>query len=128
MRHLKRWIYLFLGFACYGLAIAMMVRAELGLGPWDAFHQGVAKQTGLKIGTAAMIVGAAVMLFWLPLRQKPGIGTVLNVLCIGPMQSTFKTVPMPGFCRSGSQNSMTAAPTIIAAVPIFNPVCLATPW
>ncbi|WP_395018252.1 YitT family protein [Dongia sp.] len=85
MRQLKRWIFLFLGFACYGLAIAMMVRADLGLGPWDAFHQGVAIQTGLKIGTAAMIVGAVVMLFWLPLRQKPGIGTVLNVLCIGPM-------------------------------------------
>jgi uncharacterized membrane protein YczE len=85
MRHLKRWIFLFAGFACYGLAIAMMVRADLGLGPWDAFHQGVSKQTGIKIGTTAMIVGAVIMLFWLPLRQKPGIGTVLNVLCIGPM-------------------------------------------
>ena len=85
MNLLKRWIFLFLGFACYGLAIAMMVRADLGLGPWDAFHQGVAKQLGMKIGTAAMIVGAVVMLGWLPLRQKPGIGTVLNVLCIGPM-------------------------------------------
>jgi uncharacterized membrane protein YczE len=96
MRHLKRWIFLFAGFACYGLAIAMMVRAELGLGPWDAFHQGVAKQTGLKIGTAAMIVGAAVMLFWLPLRQKPGIGTVLNVLCIGPMTNVaLDFVPHP---------------------------------
>jgi uncharacterized membrane protein YczE len=82
---IKRWIFLFLGFACYGLAIAMMVRADLGLGPWDAFHQGIARQLGLKIGTAAMIVGAVVMLGWLPLKQKPGIGTVLNVLCIGPM-------------------------------------------
>jgi uncharacterized membrane protein YczE len=85
MRTLKRWIFLFAGFACYGLAIAMMVRADLGLGPWDAFHQGVALQLDIKIGTAAVIVGAAVMLFWLPLKQKPGIGTVLNVLCIGPM-------------------------------------------
>jgi len=82
---IKRWIFLFLGFACYGLAIAMMVRADLGLGPWDAFHQGIAKQLGMKIGTAAMIVGAVVMLGWLPLKQKPGVGTVLNVLCIGPM-------------------------------------------
>ena len=85
MNLLRRWIFLFAGFACYGLAIALMVRADLGLGPWDAFHQGVARQTGLKIGTAAMLVGALVMLAWLPLRQKPGIGTVLNVLCIGPM-------------------------------------------
>lgn len=85
MRSIKRWFFLFAGFACYGLAIAMMVRADLGLGPWDAFHQGVARQLGLKIGTAAMIVGALVMLAWLPLRQKPGLGTVLNVLSIGPM-------------------------------------------
>jgi len=96
MRALKRWIFLFAGFACYGLAIAMMVHAGLGLGPWDAFHQGIAKQSGLKIGTAAMIAGAAVMLFWLPLRQKPGIGTVLNVLCIGPMTNlALDFVPMP---------------------------------
>ncbi len=96
MRQLKRWIFLFAGFACYGLAIAMMVRADLGLGPWDAFHQGVALQTDLKIGTAAMIVGAVIMLFWLPLRQKPGIGTVLNVLCIGPMTNVaLDLVPHP---------------------------------
>jgi uncharacterized membrane protein YczE len=96
MRDLKRWIFLFAGFACYGLAIAMMVRANLGLGPWDAFHQGVARQLGLKIGTAAMLVGAAVMLFWLPLRQKPGWGTVLNVLCIGPMTNfALDYVPEP---------------------------------
>ena len=96
MRHLKRWFFLFAGFACYGLAIAMMVRADLGLGPWDAFHQGVALQTDLKIGTAAMIVGAVIMLFWLPLRQKPGIGTVLNVLCIGPMTNVaLDLVPHP---------------------------------
>ena len=97
MNLLKRWIFLFLGFACYGLAIAMMVRADLGLGPWDAFHQGVAKQLGMKIGTAAMIVGAVVMLGWLPLRQKPGIGTVLNVLCIGPMTNiALNYVQTPG--------------------------------
>ncbi|GAB2178182.1 membrane protein YczE [Dongia sp. agr-C8] len=96
MRDLKRWIFLFLGFACYGLAIAMMVRADLGLGPWDAFHQGVALQLDMKIGTAAVIVGAAVMLFWLPLKQKPGIGTVLNVLCIGPMTNVaLDYVPAP---------------------------------
>jgi uncharacterized membrane protein YczE len=85
MNLLKRWFFLLAGFACYGLAIAMMVRADLGLGPWDAFHQGVSHQVGMKIGTAAMIVGAVVMLAWIPLKLKPGIGTVMNVLCIGPM-------------------------------------------
>jgi uncharacterized membrane protein YczE len=96
MRQFKRWIFLFAGFACYGLAIAMMVRADLGLGPWDAFHQGIALQLDIRIGTAAVIVGAAVMLFWLPLKQKPGIGTVLNVLCIGPMTNlALDYVPHP---------------------------------
>ena len=85
MNLLKRWLFLYLGFACYGIAIAMMVRADLGLGPWDSFHQGIARQLGIKIGTASMIVGAVVMLGWLPLKQKPGVGTVLNVLSIGPM-------------------------------------------
>jgi uncharacterized membrane protein YczE len=85
MNLVKRWLFLLAGFACYGLAIAMMVRADLGLGPWDAFHQGTARQLGLKIGTASVIVGAVVMLGWVPLKLKPGIGTVMNVLCIGPM-------------------------------------------
>ncbi|HVT50805.1 MAG TPA: hypothetical protein VHE77_04510 [Dongiaceae bacterium] len=85
MNLVKRWFFLLAGFACYGLAIAMMVRADLGLGPWDAFHQGTARQLGMKIGTASVIVGAVVMLGWVPLKLKPGIGTVMNVLCIGPM-------------------------------------------
>jgi uncharacterized membrane protein YczE len=93
---LKRWFLLFLGFACYGLAIGLMVRARLGLGPWDAFHQGLARQLGLSIGTAAMITGAFVMLAWIPLKQKPGIGTVLNVLTIGPMTNiALYYIPAP---------------------------------
>jgi len=60
------------------------VRAHLGLGPWDAFHQGLGFQLGITIGTASMIAGLIVLLFWIPLRQRPGLGTVFNVLTIGP--------------------------------------------
>ncbi|HEY4161856.1 MAG TPA: hypothetical protein VGM59_02255 [Dongiaceae bacterium] len=96
MTTLKRWLFLYLGFACYGLAIGLMVRARLGLGPWDAFHQGAARQLGISIGTASMIAGAMVMLLWIPLKQKPGIGTVLNVLSIGPLTNVaLAYIPAP---------------------------------
>ena len=61
-----------------------MVQANLGLGPWDVFHQGVSDLSGLSIGTVILIVGAVVVLLFIPLRQKVGPGTVLNVLLIGP--------------------------------------------
>lgn len=60
-----------------------MVRARLGLGPWDVLHQGLARHTGLAIGTWVIIVGAAVLLLWWPLRQRPGIGTLCNVVIVG---------------------------------------------
>jgi len=72
------------GFVIIAAGIAMTVHADLGLAPWDVFHQGVALRTGLSFGTATMVVGAGVFVFWFPLRQRPGIGTILNVLLIGP--------------------------------------------
>ncbi len=71
------------GLTLCAVGIAMMVRANLGLGPWDVLHQGLAVATGLSIGTATILVGFAVLLLWLPLRQRPGIGTVTNVVWIG---------------------------------------------
>ena len=85
MRPLKLWIFLFAGFFVCGLSVALMVRSNLGLGPWDAFHQGIARKTGLSIGTVQILVGVVVMLLWIPLKQKPGFGTVLNALTIGFM-------------------------------------------
>lgn len=78
-----RLIQLFLGLALYGFSMALMVRAELGLNPWDVFHQGLSERTGLSLGTIVIIVGAAVLLLWIPLRQRPGIGTISNVFMIG---------------------------------------------
>jgi uncharacterized membrane protein YczE len=60
-----------------------MVAAELGLGPWDVLHQGLSNLTGAPIGTMSIVVGAGVLLLWIPLHERPGLGTVLNVLVIG---------------------------------------------
>src|SRR6185369_14399219 len=80
----QRWLMLFSGFLAWGFGLALFVRANLGLGPWDAFHQGLGFQIGITIGQASIIAGVIVLLFWIPLRQRLGLGTVLNVLTIGP--------------------------------------------
>lgn len=80
----RRITQLVLGLFLYGIAIALMIRAAVGVGPWDVFGQGLARVTGLNFGLLVNVVGALVLLLWIPLRQKPGIGTVANVLIIGP--------------------------------------------
>jgi len=72
-----------LGLTSFGMGIALMVRADLGLAPWDVLHQGVAKGTGISIGTVTILTGMVVLLLWIPIRERPGLGTVLNVLVIG---------------------------------------------
>jgi uncharacterized membrane protein YczE len=79
----RRLVQLILGLSLYGAAVGVMVRADLGLGPWSVFHQGLANHTGLTIGLITNGLGALLLLLWIPLRQKPGIGTVGNVLLIG---------------------------------------------
>lgn len=71
------------GLVLCGLGIAFMVAADLGLGPWDVLHQGVSRNTGIPIGTVGIIVGIVVLLGWIPLRERIGIGTALNVVIIG---------------------------------------------
>lgn len=66
-----------------GFAVALTVRADLGLGPWDVLHQGVSERLGMPIGTVGILVGLVVLLAWIPLKERPGLGTVLNVLLIG---------------------------------------------
>jgi len=73
---------LLIGLCGYGFSMAMMVRAGLGLDPWDVFHQGLSKHTGMTIGIASAVVGLGVLLAWIPLRNRPGIGTVANVIVI----------------------------------------------
>lgn len=71
------------GLVLCGLGIAFMVAADLGLAPWSVLDQGISHRTGIPIGTVSIIVGALVLLAWVPLRERPGLGTVLNVLLIG---------------------------------------------
>ncbi|AKK26964.1 membrane protein [Mycobacterium sp. EPa45] len=77
-----RGVALLTGLAGYGFSMAMMVRAGLGLDPWDVFHQGLTRHTSMTIGVASAVVGVVVLLAWIPLRNKPGIGTVANVIVI----------------------------------------------
>lgn len=79
----RRLGQLYLGLVLYGVSMAMMIESRLGLNPWDVLHQGLAGQTGLSFGTVTVITGAVVLLLWIPLRQRPGLGTVSNVLVIG---------------------------------------------
>ncbi|WP_063053002.1 membrane protein YczE [Nocardia arthritidis] len=78
----RRLIALYVGLWLYGFSMAVMVRAELGLDPWDVFHQGVARHVPISFGAVTAVTGVAVLLAWIPLRQMPGLGTVSNVVVI----------------------------------------------
>jgi uncharacterized membrane protein YczE len=87
-------IQLYVGLALYGASSALLVEAGLGLEPWGVLHQGLAELTGLSIGVVSIVVGAAVLLLWIPLRQRPGLGTVSNVFVVGiAMDATLSAVP-----------------------------------
>src|SRR3954447_26467476 len=79
----RRVVQLVIGLTLYGVSMAMMLRSYLGLMPWDVFHYGVARWVPLSFGGIVIVSGALVLLLWIPLRQMPGLGTVLNVLVIG---------------------------------------------
>lgn len=92
----RRLAQLYIGLVLYGLAAALQLRSGLGLDPWDVFHQGIAEHTGLAIGTIVVIVGVAVLLLWIPLRQWPGVGTVSNAVLIGvAMNFALQVLPTP---------------------------------
>ncbi|MDX3056835.1 hypothetical protein PV394_17040 [Streptomyces sp. NE06-03E] len=90
----RRLIHLYVGLALYGASSALLVRAGLGLEPWGVLHQGLAERTGISIGVVSIIVGAVVLLLWIPIRQRPGLGTVSNVFAVGiAMDGTLALVP-----------------------------------
>jgi uncharacterized membrane protein YczE len=79
----RRLVQLYLGLVLFGVSSSMLLLAGLGVDPWDVFHQGLSRRLGLGVGTWAIIVGVAVLLLWIPLRQRPGFGTLSNVLVVG---------------------------------------------
>lgn len=83
MTILRRLPGLLVGLVTFGIGIALMARSGLGLGPWEAFHQGLGNQLGVPLGTIGVALGIPILALWLPLGERPGIGTLLNVLFIG---------------------------------------------
>lgn len=80
----RRLGQLLLGLPLFGFACALIIVAGIGVDPWSVFHQGLHRSIGLSIGSLTVITGVVVLLLWIPLRQRPGLGTVLNILLIGP--------------------------------------------
>lgn len=90
----RRLVQLYTGLVLYGVSMGLMLRADLGLEPWSVLNQGISRHTGLSIGTVTVIFGALILLLWIPLRQRPGLGTVSNVVILGVvMDLTLAWVP-----------------------------------
>jgi uncharacterized membrane protein YczE len=111
----RRLLQLFIGLAMYGLSIAMFIRAGLGLDPWDVFHQGIAAKTGLSIGTVVMVTSFLVLLLWIPLRQRPGIGTLFNAVLVGVFADIGLAL-IPAFSHLVGQAAMLAGSVLLNAI------------
>jgi uncharacterized membrane protein YczE len=92
----RRVTQLFAGLVLYGISMAFMVESDLGLNPWDVFHQGVSKATGISFGWVVLLTGIPVLLLWIPLRQRPGFGTIANLVVIGFAADGALAVLTPG--------------------------------
>jgi uncharacterized membrane protein YczE len=80
----------------YGASDGLLLLSGLGVDPWDVFHQGLSRRTGIAVGTWTIVVGAVVLLLWVPLRQRPGLGTLANVVVIGlVINLVLATMPVP---------------------------------
>jgi uncharacterized membrane protein YczE len=91
-----RLVQLYVGLAVYGLSMALIIRSTLGNMPWDVLHQGLAVRLGWSLGTVTVVIGGLVLLAWIPLRQRPGLGTVSNVVVIGlAVDAALAVVPAP---------------------------------
>jgi uncharacterized membrane protein YczE len=78
-----RLVSLVIGLCIFGLGIALMARAQLGLGPWSALHEGLGRQIGVPMGTVEILLSIPILLAWIPLRERPGIGTVVSTVVLG---------------------------------------------
>lgn len=111
----RRLVQLHVGLALYGLSIALLVRARLGLDSWDVLHQGLARRTGLPLGWVINGVGVLVLLAWLPLRQRPGYGTVANVALVG-LATEAALALVPDVHHIAARSAMLAAAIAVNAV------------
>lgn len=84
-RPVERSVRLFSGLVLFGLAMALLLEAHAGLDPWNVFHQGITRHVDLTIGQVTIISSLVLLAAWVPLRQKPGLGTLANALVVGPV-------------------------------------------
>ena len=117
----RRGLQLLLGLFLYGFSLAMMIRATLGVSPWDVLGQGGSLQTGIPFGFMTNIIGLIVLLLWIPLRQRPGIGTVLNVLLVGPSAEI-------GLALLGEPTQLWARILLFAGHPLREPIAFGGPF
>ena len=114
----RRLVQLYAGLALYGLSMALLVRSGLGVMPWDVLHQGLARQLGWSLGVVTIVVGALVLLAWAPLRERPGLGTVSNVVVIGlVLDAVLAVLPEP--------SSLAARVALVPAGILLNAVATA---
>ena len=111
----RRLVQLYVGLVLYGLSMALLVQSSLGVMPWDVLHQGISRRTGLSLGTVTVLVALVVLLAWVPLRQRPGLGTVSNVVVIGlAVDAALAVLPAPS--ATAAQLSYGAAGVLLNAV------------
>lgn len=111
----RRIFQLLIGLAMYGISLAMFIRAGLGLDPWDVFHQGLAGKTGLSIGTVVIVVSFLVLLLWIPLRQRPGFGTLSNAVLVGVFTDVGLAL-IPQITQLGGQIGMLGGAVLLNGV------------
>ncbi|MDJ0320516.1 hypothetical protein [Pseudarthrobacter sp. PS3-L1] len=111
----RRLLQLFVGLAMYGFSLSLFIRAALGLDPWDVFHQGLAGRVGLSIGVVVIIMSFIVLLLWIPLRQKPGFGTLCNAVLVGLFADLGLAV-IPEFSHLGGQVAMLVGAVLLNGV------------
>jgi uncharacterized membrane protein YczE len=108
---------LLLGLVVFGIGIALMVEAGLGLGPWEALNQGIARQVGLEIGTVSILLGIPIVALWWPLGERPGIGTVCNVVLIGTATNVgIALLPTPEPAAMPARLAMMAGGVVVIAI------------
>jgi uncharacterized membrane protein YczE len=96
-RLVRRTVQLFAGLVLYGVSMAFMVESALGLNPWDVFHQGLSKVTGISLGLVVILLGIPILLLWIPLRQRPGFGTLANIVVVGfAVDAALSVLPAGG--------------------------------
>jgi uncharacterized membrane protein YczE len=115
----RRLPQLLAGLTLYGVSMGLQIRSALGLDPWDVLHQALSNRTGLTFGTITAIVGALVLLCWIPLRQRPGVGTVANIVVIAiAVDATLALVTQP--------SSLVARIVLLVAGVVLNGLASAT--